>query len=201
MNESQLLEDVEFVRQMIENNRRALVDNGITYIATGVYVVIGAICSTVLAFNGYEHWIPGYWLTSMVLLIGFTIVVQQKVQKVRVKKTFATQIFSAVWMACGIPVMIVSIMFFLGIAGSLGVQLACVSACMGIGYYLTGVINELRFMKILAAVWWAAVAVALCWSRFGKEYQLGLLFSLLILLLEVVPGVVIYRKWKHTAHE
>jgi hypothetical protein len=118
-----------------------------------------------------------------------------------VKDTFATRIFGAVWAACGIPILFTSILFFVTNALPLSGLMACVSACMGIAYYLTGVINDLRFMKVLAAGWWAAMALSLLWSRFGKEYQLGIFFSVLILLFEVVPGIIIYKKWTLAAND
>jgi hypothetical protein len=201
MNDKQLFEDVEFVKQMIANNRRALVDNGIMYIATGVYIVVGVAATFLLDALGKGSWMPSVWLVLMALLMLSIVLAQKRIEKGAVKKTFATQIFSGVWIACGIPVVITSVLFFVTNDIQLKSLMACVSACMGIGYYLTGVINDLRFMKYLAAGWWAGVALSLLWSRFGQEYQLGLFFSLLILLLEIVPGMIIYKKWKLAAND
>jgi len=201
MNDKQIFEDVEYVKQMIANNRRALVDNGIMYIATGVYIVVGVAATFLLDTLGKGSWMSSVWLVLMALLMLSIVLAQKRIEKGAVKKTFATQIFSGVWFACGIPVLITSILFFVTNDIQLKSFMACVSACMGIGYYLTGVINDLRFMKYLAAGWWAGVALSLLWSRFGQEYQLGLFFSLLIILLEIVPGMIIYKKWKLAAND
>jgi hypothetical protein len=201
MHENQLFDDVEFVKQMIANNRRALVDNGIKYLATGVYIVVGVAATFLLDFLGKSGWMPYVWLALMTLLMLFIVVAQKRLDKGRVKNTFATQTFTAVWTACAVPILITSFLFFVTNAIPLNGLMASVSACMGIAYYLTGVINDLRFMKFLAAGWWAGVALSLLWSRFGEEYQLGLFFSVLILLLEIVPGIVIYKKWTLAAND
>ncbi len=201
MNDTQIFEDVEYVKQMIANNRRALVDNGIMYIATGVYIVVGMAATFLLDALGKYAWMPYVWLVLMALLILVIMIAQNRIDRSRVKNTFATRIFAAVWTACAVPILITSILFFVTGILQLSSLMACVSACMGIAYYLTGVINDLRFMKFLAAGWWVGVGMSLLWSRFGHEYQLGLFFAVLILLLEIVPGIIIYKKWKLVAND
>ncbi|MGE5497316.1 MAG: hypothetical protein ACM3Q2_04565 [Syntrophothermus sp.] len=198
MEEKQLIEDVEFIRQMVENNRRSLVDNGISYIATGVFIVVGASISYLLEVTGKGDLLPWLWLSLMALLIAFNIIIQGQIEKRSIKKTFASRIFADVWLACGMPIIIVSVLFFTTRSIPLNALMACVSSCLGIGYYLTGSINDLKFMKYLAFGWWAGVAVSILWKYIGYDYQLGLLFTALILLLEVIPGIIIYKKWKNT---
>lgn len=198
MEENKLIEDVEFIRQMVENNRRSLVDNGISYIATGVYIVVGASLSYLLEVTGKGHLLAWLWLSLMIVLIAFNIFIQRRIEKRSVRKTFASRIFADVWLACGIPIFIVSVLFFTTFAIPLNTLMACISGCLGIGYYLTGSINDLKFMKYLAFGWWAGLAVSVLWKYIGYDYQLGLLFTALILLLEVIPGIIIYKKWKNT---
>lgn len=198
MEQNQLMEDVEFIRQMVENNRRSLVDNGINYIATGVYIVVGAVSSYLLEITGNRALLPWLWLFLMAVLIGFNFFVQRRIEKRAVKKTFATKVFADVWLACGIPVSIVSVLFFTAQTIPMNALMSCICACLGIGYFLTGTINDLRFMKYLAFGWWAGVAASMLWGYLGEDYQLGLLFTALILILEVIPGIIIYKKWKNT---
>lgn len=196
MEQNQVLEDIGFIRQMIENNRRSLVDNGIIYISTGVYVVIGAVLSYILESGGKGGWVAYLWLALMAILIGFNLLARLRIEKERRKKTFGSQVFNAVWTACGIPVVIVSFLFLVTHLITMNVLFACISACLGIGYYLTGVINDLGFMKVLAFGWWGSLVCSIFWGYIGQDYQLGLFFTFLVFILEVVPGIIIYRKWK-----
>lgn len=201
MEENQLLEDVEFIKKMIENNRRSLIDNGISYISAGVYVVIGSALSIYLQISGMGNMLPYLWLLLLTLLIGFNFFIQKRMAAEKVKKTFAGRVFSAVWIACAIPMLIISVLFFTTNKIPMSAMFSAVSAILGIGYYLTGVINDLKFMKVLAAGWWTSIVISMLWSYFGEEYQLALFFALLILLLEVIPGIIIYNKWKKVYNE
>jgi len=51
-------------------------------------------------------------------------------------------------------------------------------------------------MKGLAFVWWLYMILAVFWGRIGEPYQLALIFVILAGALQLIPGIVIYRKWR-----
>lgn len=197
----QVTDDIHFLRKMIENNRRVLVDNGIAYISAGVYQVIGSISTYVLIQLGYERIIPVLWVSLMVLLIGFNLVAGRKAKSKQPARTFAQKTFTATWTACAIPIIIVSLMFFISGTLSLITLFVAVTAIMGIGYYITGYINDLSIMKLFAFGWWLGTVLSAIWPLFGKDYQLALFFCFLFTVLELIPGIIIYTKWKKLYHE
>jgi phosphate/sulfate permease len=186
---------------MIENNRRVLVDNGITYISIGVYVMIGVVVSYILGLNNMSHLMTPLWLSLMALLIVFNFIYKKKHENIKVRKTFASETFNAVWLSCSIPITAISVLYF--IAGGIPIQIlfVSISSILGIGYYLTGHINGLKFMKTLAFGWWLSTVAAMLWNYIGDESQLALFFAFLIFLFEVVPGIIIYKKWKRVYNE
>jgi hypothetical protein len=124
------------------------------------------------------------------------LIVQKKKSAYRPRKTFALQIFSATWLACGIPVMLITILFFATGSVTINTFYTVISASLGIGYYLTGCINDIKFMKVLAFGWWGGAVLAVLWNYIGQNYQLSMLFVALIILFELIPGIIIYNKWK-----
>ncbi|PKL88399.1 MAG: hypothetical protein CVV23_10260 [Ignavibacteriae bacterium HGW-Ignavibacteriae-2] len=201
MEKNQLQDDINYIKKMIENNRRSLVDNGIMYISIGVYVVLGASISYLLGTAGKQDLLPPLWLALIIILIIFNLIISRRFKKKQTRKTFASETFSAVWMACGIPITIISILYFITGGITLSTLFTSISAILGIGYFLTGHINELKFMKILAFGWWLAMITSILWLYIGEEHQLALLFAGLIFILEVIPGIIIYNKWKRVYNE
>lgn len=201
METTQFQEDLNYVKQMIENNRRSLIDNGMMYISNGIFIAVGVIASYILGMQGRDDLLPYLWLPIVALLLIVNFFIQKKKEKNNAKKTFISKIFDAVWMACGIPILIITILHFTTNTVSLTGMFVAVSAVLGIAYYLTGVINDLGFMKILAFGWWSGTVLSVLWNYIGEEYQLALLFSVLVLLLEVIPGIVIHRKYKRLYNE
>ena len=200
MEQNQLQDDIAYLRIMIDNNRRSLIDNGITYISAGIYVLIGVVVSYILDVNGLTKLQPFLWLVLMALLIIINFIIQKKIQKKHVKKTFASKVFDATWFACGIPIAVISILFLTTGSISPTSFFIFISTILGIGYFLTGIINELRLMVILAFGWWLATILSIFWKYIGEEYQLALLFAGLIFLFEIIPGIIIYTKWKKLYH-
>lgn len=201
MENDALKEDIVYIKRMIENNRRSLVDNGIMYISIGVFVVIGFTVAYILGINGREDLLPAFWVVLIAVIIAFNIIVQSKFKKKQTKKTFASEIFNATWSACGIPIAVITLINIFTESIPHVYLFIIISTILGIGYYLTGVINELNFMKLLAFGWWIFSIAAIFWKYIGEVYQLSLLFAGVIFILEVVPGIIIYKKWKQLYNE
>lgn len=197
MEHAQFQEDLEYVKSMIENNRRQLLDNGINYLTTTVFVALGVIVSYILGINGKESLLPYIWIPLIFLLIVVNYYLQLKVyKKTKTKKTFIGKIFTAVWLACGIPILLITVLHFITGLISLQAMFIAISAILGIAYYLTGIINDLKFMQYLAFGWWAGTLLSLIWAYIGKEYQLALFFSVLVVVQQFIPGVIIFSKWR-----
>lgn len=196
MENQQFQEDLRYVKSMIENSRRRLIDNGINYLTTAVFVGLGVIVSYIMGINGKQDLLPYLWLPLIFLLIIANLFLQKKMEKKSAKHTFIGKIFDAVWLSCGISISIITLLYFITLSIQLSTLFIAISAILGIGYYLTGVINELPFMKYLAYVWWIGTILSLLWNYIGADYQLALLFSALVVIQQAIPGIIIYRKWR-----
>ncbi len=201
MDQNQFQEDVQFIKRMIENNRRTIIDNGLNYLITGILVAIGVIISSFPGISSNKKTVTFVWFAIIAIIIISNTIIQYKIGKSKIKRTLITNIYESVWMACGFSVTAITILYFLTWKISLHDFFLIIATILGIGYYLTGVINELSFMKVLAFGWWLGGILSILWGYIGQENLLPLLFSLLIIPLEIIPGIIIYKKWKRLYNE
>ncbi|MFH0736081.1 MAG: hypothetical protein V1773_16625 [bacterium] len=201
MEEEKVHEDILFIRKIIEDNRRKLVDNGLSYIINGSVLAIGIPITVTMGFVGMETYIPYVWLFLVAVMIALNITISKRVQKNFSVKTFGSEVFNALWLACGISIMII---FILSITTSAITPSAFITSCasiFGIGYLLTGVINDLKFMKILAAFWWLTAIITGLWGLFAQLNYMPIFFSAMVLILQLIPAAIIYKKWKKAYNE
>jgi len=111
-------------------------------------------------------------------------------------KTFGSDIFQAVWVACGISIVIIFVLSFTTTGMLVPAFFTSSASILAIGYFLTGVINDLKFMKVLAIFWWFTAIVSGIWELFGATVYLHLFFAFMVLILQLIPAIIIYKKWK-----
>lgn len=196
MEVDKMQDDIKYLKRMIENNRRSLVDNGLSYIINGLITAIGIPLTILISYNGYQNLIPYIWLILIAVMIFANLLANKKVEKKRKVKTFGSEVFAALWGACGVSIIIIFVLSFSSAEISSSSFYMSISGILAIGYFLTGVINDLKFMKVLAVLWWLASIVSGLWQTFGSLQNLHFFFSFMILLLQVIPASIIYKKWK-----
>jgi len=79
--------------------------------------------------------------------------------KKHIVKTFSSEIFKYVWSACCLSIII---LFLLSLTTSGFVDPSFFVNCASIlviGYLVTGAVNDLKFMKVLALFWWFTAIV------------------------------------------
>lgn len=191
MDGNRALEDLKFIRKVIEETKREVVYNGKDYIFWGILVIVGMLAMYIpiklrLHFNYFYVWIvliPVGWLYSFY---------SKRKNEKSFPKTYAGKLISSVWFAAGIS------MTLIGFVGTLSGNInpmsinSLLSVIMGIGYMVTGKILESKWLTNVSAGWWCG-ALILFFVR--SEMQL-LLMALMMLAFQTVPGIVIYQKYK-----
>ncbi|MEN8192539.1 MAG: hypothetical protein ABFS12_06955 [Bacteroidota bacterium] len=196
MESNQIQEDIQYIKKMIENNRHTLVDNGLSYIINGLIVAIGIPLTILMGYNGFEQYIPYVWLLLIAVMIFANLIANKKIEKKNRVKTFGSELFGAVWGACGLSIIIIFILSFSSIGMGEVSFFMSISGILAIGYFLTGVINDLKFMKVLAALWWLTSIISGLWLLFSTIQYLNFFFSFMVLVLQLIPATIIYKKWK-----
>jgi hypothetical protein len=75
--------------------------------------------------------------------------------------------------------------------GQSGLTVAVAAGAMGIGFFASGTLCERRWLKLVAAAWWAGMAAAIL---LRQSIEATLLGAALFLLLMGVPGVRLARR-------
>lgn len=196
-------EELAFIRKVILDSRRAMIENGKPYIYWGCVVAFMMTLTYIEALLGRpliggNYYITGWlWLGFGVLFGGMSIAWSKKTDKDKQVKSFADRLAGAIWAACGGTLGLLLITVFVGrsIDPQLDIDplLVCplVSFILGIAYYLSAIVNDLPWMKWIATAWWVG-AVGMFFIH--SVHVLGI-YAAMIICFQVVPGLVMHKNY------
>ena len=187
-------ETLEYIRLFLDKSRHAFSDNGFYYLYWGIVIPLTTGLSYLLGYLKLFKWIGIAWLIIYILsFVFFTIMERRREKRV---KTFASRIYNSVW--GGLFFTVVSIFLLLLIRGTLNIvlSLSLLAGLLGMAYWVGGYILENKTIKFLAAGWW------LCCIGFGftPEKLTPAFMAGATILLEFIPGLILYRKSKQNNH-
>ena len=192
MNDVNAYDELAFIKKVMEDSRKIIIDDGKGFIFWGVLVTIGLLVTYFSVLYKWEANLSWFWP----VLIGFgwiyTIVIEARREKKAKTRTLAGKIMGAVWIGCGVAMTMAG---FVGtISGAYkGIYVSPVIAMiLGIGYLVTGVVFGKRWIMLLSIGWWAGSFVMFFWY----SVHTLLLMSLLMLFLQVIPGIIMYKESK-----
>ncbi|MBN2788841.1 MAG: hypothetical protein JXR69_01465 [Candidatus Delongbacteria bacterium] len=198
--------ELEFIKNIISDSRRKVNDSGLSGVIWGSLVVIGIMVNY---FSGiYHNWDYALYIWGILLAAGwtYTFLKTRNVKKNNRPETFALKIQNAVWRASGIIMTIIalvcSIQFkrevsdlvpYSYIINSMAIA-PIISLILGAAYYVTGYINECKFTSRLAYGWWTGGIILF----YMKSYNTFLVFALMTILFQILPGIRFYRRSKES---
>ncbi len=193
INSSQAELELSEIKKIMEESRRIMVDDGLGFIIWGSLVAAGLI-SSYLSVLGYLAWnITSF---AWIALIGsgwiITIIQVRKEKRERRAVTFAGKVAGAIWGSAGVTMTIIGFVgTYTGLVRGMGISplMACVLAA---AFFVSGVIYNDKTFRYLSIGWWAGALVMFFWH---SPHTL-LLFALMIIFMQVLPGFVMYKKWK-----
>ena len=193
INSTQAELEISEIKKIMADSHRLMVDDGKGFIVWGLLVFAGLIGSY-LAIIEIVNWnISG---PAWMILIGtgwiYTFFQVRNERKHRRYSTFAGKVAGAIWGSAGVTMTIIG---FLGsYSGTLkGYSISPLMALvLAAAFFVSGVIYNSRLFRISGICWWVGGIVLMFW----RSPHTVLLFALMILFLQVVPGIVLYRKWK-----
>ena len=196
MTKENIEQDLQFIKHVLENNRKLLADNGIFYILWGAMAVSGTFISYLLIHFNLLSINPFFWLGYIILFYFIQRFIDKKTGPKQHVVTFGWKLFSAVWFVCGATIIILTIFLFTTKIVPITVFLGVISGIFGIAYYLSGIINDIKFLKKLTYAWWLGMIILISWEYLFDLYYIAMFFAALILFLQVIPGIIIHKKWK-----
>ena len=143
MNTNEAIEELEFIKKVINDTQKVIVDNGFSFIFWGILIVVGLL-STYAAIL-FEIQIPYAlnWVT--VIGIGWTYSIYSGIKYGKHAKvhTFSGKLLGAVWSSAGIAM---TILGFVGTSSDAyhGVYVSPIlSTILGIAVFISGFLLQM----------------------------------------------------------
>ncbi|MBS1516678.1 MAG: hypothetical protein JSS91_01170 [Bacteroidetes bacterium] len=183
--------ELSLIKKIMEDTRRINIDNGVHYIFWGILVAAGLLINyLMLIMDFYEKYAGFVWLVLMISGVVADILIGKHQSKRSRVSTYGGRLLSSLWLASGIA------MFIFGFVGSFAGAYNPIYICpiiatsLGISYFTSGSIQQLKWLKMVSLGWWSGAVVMFL---FPGIHTL-LIFALMIILFQIVPGIVLNKK-------
>ncbi len=185
-------QELAFIKQVMEDSRRIVVEDGHGFIFWGILIVFGLVVTYSSIQLNWSHNLRWFWPGLIALGWVYSIVSGITKEKKKRVKTFAGRVMDVVWISTGISATILGFLGpYTGAYSSIYINpLICV--VLGISYAVTGVLLGKKWISALSFGWWAGSVIMFI---FPGLYTL-LFMSFLMVVLQIVPGIYFYRKSK-----
>lgn len=185
--------EISQIKKIMEETRSILIDDGLGFIVWGLLISTGLLL-TYFSVLGFTPWTLSN--IAWFVLIGagwvFTIIQVRKDRRQMKAVTFAGKVAGAIWGSAGITMTIIGFVgSYSGMIKGYGIcpLMACVLAA---AFFVSGVIYNHKMFRYLGFGWWAGAIIMFFWL---SPHTL-LMFSLMMIFMQVLPGVLMYSKWK-----
>lgn len=194
-------EELQYIRKIIADSRARFAQSGEPYIIWGLIIAIGmglSYLSLILRHDLYTGYI---WPALILFGWGSMIYLYRKRRKEEPRaKSIIERIDSAIWGTCGgtLGLGLILILDQSNLSGGNVPPIYPLYTCffasmiLGIAYYLTGVVNDLRWLRNIGFAWWAGAIVMYLWPT---VHVLGIYAGMLI-LFQVIPGIILQRRYR-----
>lgn len=185
-------EEIAYIKNIINDSRRIIKDDGKGFIIWGILVVIGMLLTYFsIYFNEHTY---GWLVWPVVIGIGwiYTLVTEIKRGKRSKVSTFAGKILGALWFSCGITM---TVIWFIGSytdAYSGAYITPLISNVLGIAYLVSGVLYGKKWISFLSIGWWGGAVIMFILPGLYTF----LLFSGMLIFLQTLPGFILYKQSK-----
>jgi hypothetical protein len=182
--------DLAYIRQVMEQTRQFTLVSGDYFIVWGVLISLGLICSSLVIVTSIGLPIIGLWITLIAL--GWVLSLWLGYRKARYEPvtSYAVRLISSLWVVCGIAM---TTAFLLGPwAGAVPyISIGGLSALfIGIGIFMTGILNGMNWFRNLAIGWWIGALVMFVWHGFATLW----ISAGLLIVLMVIPGIILNQQ-------
>lgn len=184
--------EINMIKKIMEDSRKIVIDDGIGYIVWGILVLM-ALLSTYFSIISKQYtYIPWVWIVLMGCGWVYTIIHYWRKESKSKVKTFAGKILGGLWISVGIAMSLVGFAApFTRSVASYAIS-PLISIVLGIAYFVSGIVYGQPWIRNLAIGWWAGALLMLVWPGLHTL----LIFAGMMTLLQILPGIILYRKFK-----
>ncbi|MGD1045690.1 MAG: hypothetical protein ABR936_10245 [Bacteroidota bacterium] len=191
MDEKKALEEIQFIRNVIEEGKKSVVYNGKDYIFWGVIVIVGMMSTYI--FQMSHVYFNYFWIWVVLIPIGWIYsLYNRRVHKIKFPSTYAGRLMASIWGAAGIGMTIIGFLgTFSGTIKPMAIS-PILSIIMGSAYFISGKVVGVKWISYLSFGWWIGGLILF----YVTSVYSFLIMALLMLFFQTIPGILIYRKYK-----
>jgi hypothetical protein len=185
--------ELSVIKKIMEDSKSIVCNNGWHYIFWGLVVSAALIANYIIALMNIPQNYAGFmWFVTMIgAAIGSMIWGRRKEKQSKVK-TFAGRLLGSLWFAGGIS------MFMFGFVGTISGAYNAIFICpiistvLGVTYFASGEIQQLKWQKALSFGWWAGAILLF----FFPSVHTLLIFAVMLILFQTIPGIILNKRYK-----
>lgn len=189
--------ELQYVRQLMAEGERSFQESGAHFLIWGVATAAG-LALTWLAIRAAAPppgWLWVGWAAVLLIACVGAVMAGRRENRRAPAHTLAGRMLGDVWGGIGVAILLLG----LG-GGAVGILPGpaipvVVATLLGAGYFATASLYRKVPLRALALGWWTGAVAMAIWP--GTHSVLVL--ALLVLVLEVAPGIVLVRGPKHEA--
>ena len=189
MVEKKIREDLAVIKQIMIESRQNFYNVGIHLVVWGGIVILALLLTF---YNlSIKYLFPEYWIWLVGFGLAWIFEFWQYKRNKNSERLYnkLNRIINTMWMSLLFTMMIYGIFGGLGgnfLEGGNGI----IAGLLAIGYFVTGEVNEMKWVKYLGFGWWiGAIILFFCSNEIGL-----LVMAILMMLLQFIPGMILYVK-------
>ena len=192
MDRSEAQQELAFIKKVMEDSQRTILDNGKQYVLWSVLVLAGIAAKYLL--DGLGSGLNPAWLWMPLIALGWflSLMLRRRAYSEARVKTLAERTLEAIWTGWGVAIPILTLIgYFSGAIESWAIA-PVVATLFGSACFTTGLITAGAWLRNTGVLWWAG---AVFMFVVPTDYSVAILGGMFV-LLQLIPGIVLYRKWK-----
>jgi hypothetical protein len=196
MNKNQAQKELAFVKQVMEDSQRALLDNGKIFVILSLFALFGVCLKIFKDYMGLR--IDNLYIYIPLVVIGltFTIFYKTRVNRKTGGKTFASKAIDGLWTALLISASILSLIGYASGAIQPMAVAPVIAVLFGIHQYMSGLLLNLRWISSMAYGWWISSIGMFLWPGEHSVIVMGIL----LILFQLLPGIFLFQNRKKRRH-
>ena len=192
MTENSARQELAFIKQIMEETQKSLIDNGKIYMLWSLLAVLAVILK--LAKDALDIPLHNLAIYLPILLTGWILsrFLKKRVDRQIAVKKFTNTILEGIWKGFAAALLILVIVGYITGGVPASAVPPVIAALIGTTHYASGIVLQNKPIRYSAFGWWLGAVVM--FVRPGA-YALPLL-GLMLLVLQLLPAVLLYNKWK-----
>jgi hypothetical protein len=197
----QAQEELIFIRKVMEDSRIAYIDDSKPKLLWVAITALGLLYTYAQALEDGDLYVGWIWLGIAAFGLGYIFWTHRQNNRIIRVQTHTGKIIATIWGACGFSIACIIALVFGALYLKIDKLMHPLALCpitaiiIGIAYYLDGTLRVVRWVRNLAYIWWLGAGIMFIFPTI----HILLMVALMLLVFQLLPGIILYKRSKITA--